>query len=168
MDLQELERIKADARGIQFLLEVPPSSDSCPRLQVARVNCERILELCERISKRIKTEDKPSPPQDDGSSEKASLVQLSRRAGEFIIPFGKHKGKPVKAVPRSYLCWLLGVRRVGRDFEDVPMDKHGWIISNHSDVVAQVKAYFTWRCWACASVDTRFKFSRLCSECWLE
>ena len=48
MDLQELERIKADARAMQIMLEIPPTNDSCPRLQAARVNCERILECCER------------------------------------------------------------------------------------------------------------------------
>ena len=166
MDLQELERIKADARAMQILLEIPPINDSCPRLQAARVNCERIVECCERLSKKIKTEGTPSAPEDDGSSEKARLVEQSRRAGESIIPFGKHKGKAIKAVPHSYLCWLLGVRRAGREFENLPMDKHGWIISNHADVIAQVKAFLTWRCWACGSTDTRFQFSRLCPECW--
>ena len=166
MDMQELEDIMADARTMQILLEMPPVDESCPRLQAARVNCKRILECCERLSKKIKTPGTPSAPEDDSADEKSRLVEQSRRAGECIIPFGKHKGNPVKSVPYSYLCWLQGVRRVGRGFETVPMDKHGWIIANHADVVAQVKAYLTWRCWACGSTDTRFQFSRLCPGCW--
>ncbi len=166
MDLQELQRIKADARAMQILLDIPSSGDDSARLQAARVNCERVVESCERLMKRIKTAGTPSAPEHDSLGEKAHLVEQSRRAGEFIVPFGKHKGKPVKAVPHSYLCWLLGVRRVGREFENVPMDKHGWIIANHADIVAHVKSYLTWRCWACGSTDTRFQFSRLCPECW--
>lgn len=167
MDLQDLERIKADARVLQILLELPPSGESCPRLQAARDNCERIVDHCERLTKRMKPAATPSAPDyDEDASEKASLLEQSRLAGESFIPFGKHKGERVKAVPHSYLCWLLGVRRVGREFENLPMDKHGWIIANHADVVAQVKAYLTWRCWACGSTSTRFKFSKLCPECW--
>lgn len=169
MDLQELERIKADARVIQTMLESPPTHQDNSCLQAARDAGERIMECCERLSKRMKPSSPspaPSTPEEADPSEKARLVELSRRAGESIIPFGKHKGKAVKAVPHSYLCWLLGVRRAGREFEKVAMDHHSWIIANHADIISQVKAYLTWRCWACGSTDTRFKFSRLCGECW--
>jgi hypothetical protein len=172
MNLLDLDQIKADARVIQVMLEGIPGDERCSRLLAASDAGGRILDCCERLSKRLKPSStvpaSPSAPDLEEHSEKAGLVEQSRRAGEFIIPFGKHKGKPVRAVPHSYLCWLLGVRRVRREFENVPMDKHGWIISNHADVIAQVKAYLTWRCWACGSADTRFKFSRLCSECWHE
>lgn len=170
MDLQELERIKADARAIQIMLEIPPVGDNCPRLQAARVNCERIVESCERLSKKMKPSSPPaavpSALEHDDSGEKTRLLEQSKRAGDFLIPFGKHKGRAVKDLPQSYRCWLLGMKQVGREFENVPMDKHGWIISNHADVIVQVKAYLTWRCWTCGSTDTRFQFSRLCPECW--
>ena len=174
MDQQELEHIKADARVIQVMLEGVSTGDKCSRLQAARDAGERIMCCCERLSKRMKPSSPPvvtvapSAPECNDPSEKATLLEQSKRAGESLIPFGKHKGKPVKTLPQTYLCWLLGMRRVGREFENVPMDKHGWIISNHADVIAQVKAYLTWRCWACGSTNTRFQFSRLCPECWHE
>lgn len=168
MDLQELERIQADALAMRVLLDIPPDGEICSRVQAARINCERILEFCERAKKKIKTVGTPSASEDDSASEKARLVEQSRRAGECIISFGKHKGKPIKEIPYSYLCWLLGVRRVGREFENVAMDKHGWMITNHADFIAQVKTFLTWRCWACGSTDTRFHYSRLCPECWHE
>ena len=170
--MQELENIMADARAMQLLLEIPHSDETNPRVQAAKFNCKRILETCELISKRMKTpipsSVKQSAPECEDANEKIRLLEQSRLAGEFIIPFGKFKGKSVKTVPTSYLCWLLGVRRVGRQFENIPMDKHGWIVSNHPDVIAQVKAYFTWRCWACGACNTRFEFSKLCPACWHE
>lgn len=168
MDLQELDCIKADARAMQILLEIPPSNDSCPRLQAVRVSCERIVKSCERLSKKLKPSSAtPTPaPEETDVAEKARLTELSRSAGESLVSFGKHKGKRVKEVPHSYLCWMLGVRRNGREFEKVSMDHHSWIIANHAEAISQVKAYLTWRCWACGSADTRFKFSRLCPECW--
>lgn len=169
MELQELDRIKADARVIQVLLENSSTNENGSRLQAARDAGERIVECCERLAKRMKPSSPPrapSTPQEPDPSEKARLVELSRQAGESVIPFGKHKGKAVKAVPYSYLCWLLGVRRAGREFETVSMDHHSWILANHAETISHVKAYLTWRCWACGSTDTRFKFSRLCSECW--
>jgi hypothetical protein len=167
MDSTELERITADASVVQALLESMPAGDTCPRLKAARDASERIKDCCERLSKRTRCSSHLSTAcgsEDD--KEKASLVEQSKIAGEALIPFGKHKGTQIKAVPKSYLCWLLGMKRVGREFEDISMDKHGWIIANHPNVVAQVKSYLTWRCWACGSIDTRFKFSRLCTECW--
>jgi hypothetical protein len=109
IDTQELEDIMAGVRAMQILLEIPPTNESCPRLQAAPFNCKRIVECCERLSKKIKTAGTPSAPEDDSSNEKARLVEQSRRAGEFIFPFGKHKGNQIKAVPYSYLCWLQGV-----------------------------------------------------------
>ena len=47
--MQELEDIMADARAMQILLEIPPTNESCPRLQAARFNCKRIVECCERL-----------------------------------------------------------------------------------------------------------------------
>lgn len=170
MDLQELERIKADARVIQIMLESSTRDDeNDARLQAARDAGERITESCQRLSKRIKSSSPlpaPSAPEESDLSEKTCLMEQSRRAGEYIISFGKHKGKAVKAAPLSYLCWLLGVRRDGREFIKVSMDHHSWIVTNHPEIMSQVKAYLTWRCWACGSTDTRFKFSRLCPECW--
>ena len=61
----ELEHIMADARAMQILLEIPPTNESCPRLQAALVNCKRIVECCERLLKNIKTADTPSAPEDD-------------------------------------------------------------------------------------------------------
>lgn len=31
---------------------------------------------------------------------------MARRHGRATIPFGKHKGKEVRELPTSYLCWL--------------------------------------------------------------
>ena len=31
---------------------------------------------------------------------------MSRRHGRATIPFGKHKGKEVRELPVTYLCWL--------------------------------------------------------------
>ena len=47
--MQALEDIMADARAMQILLEIPPTNESCPRLQAARFNCKRIVECCERL-----------------------------------------------------------------------------------------------------------------------
>ena len=185
MDLeQELESIRTDARIMQAVLEVMPREDGNLRMGAAWDAGNRIVNCCERVSKRLKCMNPPVTAvvasmddvtcgeandvceKTDDPSEKASLLEQSRCAGKYLIPFGKHKGVRVESVPKSYLCWLLGVKRNGRDFESISMDKHGWIVANHADAIAQVKRYLTWRCWACGSTATRFKFSKLCSDCW--
>ncbi len=188
----ELDRIKVDAEIIQGMLETLKNSG---KKRVCMEAGTRILECCERLTKRTKVssprpvpvlsetdgeqgagDDKDSLPKQDGDDkdclakqdgdDKDSLLKQSERAGEARMSFGKHKGMRIKEIPLSYLSWLLGVKRVGREFEKVAMDKHGWIVSNHADIMAQVKSYLTWRCWACGSCDVRFKFSRLCMDCW--
>jgi uncharacterized protein (DUF3820 family) len=34
------------------------------------------------------------------------------------MPFGKHKGKPLSAVPRDYLEWLAGKDSIGTELGD--------------------------------------------------
>jgi len=157
-----LEQIKTDASLIQSVLQ---STDNDVRSQVAREAGARIVSCCERLAKRTRRRS-PSPEQDERGQEKLLLTAQSEVAGRSVLPFGKHKGKAINTTPLSYLSWLLGLRREGREFEIIPTDKHGWILANHPDTIAQVKAYLTWRCWACRSTETRFKFSRLCPECW--
>lgn len=171
MDLQpEIERIKADARVIQAMLETMNKTSE------GRVFCEtaleagkRIMDSCDRVAKRIKPSSPPAAEtqaEQGDEEDKELLVVKSRLAGEHVLLFGQHKGKALKDVPSSYLCWILGVKREGREFKNVPMDKHGWILMHHAETITEVKDYLTWRCWACKSTNTRFKFSRLCPDCW--
>jgi hypothetical protein len=170
----ELDRIKADTGIIQGMLEtIANSGEKREYLDAAREAGTRIIDSCERLAKRTKVVSPQNDPvlseadgcQDD-NDDKESLLKQSERVGEARMPFGKHKGTRIKEVPLSYLCWLLGLKQVGREFERVPMDKHGWVVSNHAETMGQVKLYLTWRCWACRACDVRFKFSRLCSDCW--
>lgn len=55
MDLQELERIKADARAILVMLEGTPKNEIAPRLQAAREAGERIVDAFGRLSKRAES-----------------------------------------------------------------------------------------------------------------
>ena len=167
MDERDIESIRSDAIAIEALC-VAADGGGRELLQVARDACRRIQECCERSAKRIKR-CSPSPHEesaDQDEREKHQLVERSRKAAEFVLPFGKHKGVSLKDVPNGYMCWLMGVKREGRDFQNIPMDKHNWILANHADVMAEVQAFLTWRCWACGSTDVRFRRSRLCCDCW--
>jgi uncharacterized protein (DUF3820 family) len=160
MDTHGIESIKADACIIESVCSAVDLHDP-GLLLLVRDSCRRIQECCERASKRTKKNE-----EEDNDQDKAELVERSRKAAEFILPFGKHKGVQLGSVPTSYLCWLLGVKREGREFKSIPMDKHNWIITNHADVVAEVRAFLVWRCWACSSTDVRFQWSRMCCDCW--
>ena len=50
-------------------------------------------------------------PEDGGFSERTVGRDLQRAGGPerpSVLPFGKHKGKPINEVPRDYLVWLIG------------------------------------------------------------
>lgn len=176
MELRDIESIESETKTIKLILEKYESVQGREIIQVALQANTRIMEHCERLSKKLKSVHVKTAPEftsnnnskdcGEDTDDKERLIEQSKIAGDFVIPFGKHKGLAIKAVPCSYLCWLLGFRRDGREFNAISMDKHGWIISNHPETVANVKAYFTWRCWVCYSPTTRFKFSRLCTDCW--
>lgn len=168
MDPQELERIRVDARFIQAMLETAKhSKDSQMLFKTALEAGKRIEDSCDRLVKRVKVQTPPDEKESlDEDEEKVRLIEQSKLAGDHVLPFGQHKGKSLKEVPTSYLGWLLGVKREGREFVPVSTDRHGWILANHVDSIAQVKTFLTWRCWACKSTNTRFKFSRLCVDCW--
>lgn len=39
-------------------------------------------------------------------------------AGDFVFPFGKHKGKPLRDIPIGYLDWALGLDDLNRTLRD--------------------------------------------------
>ena len=178
MDEYHFARIKADAILIQAQCEVIDDSLTPVIVREAAV---RILESCAHLSKRSlspapeihaplvkRARQSPSltPEAGQDQAEKEDLVEQSRRAGEFVIPFGKHQGKQVKTLPVTYLCWLMGARREGRNFVFKTDDALAWTRARHAVTLAQVQTYLVWRCWACGSQDMRFKHARLCTSCW--
>ena len=168
MDSHELERIRDDAQVIRAMLTtIDNLKDNQVLLKAALEAGKRIEDNCDRLAKRAKTQEIQDEKEElDEEEEKARLVQQSKLAGDHVLMFGQHKGKSLKEVPVSYLGWMLGMKREGREFFPMPVTNHGWILANHADSIAQVKAYLTWRCWGCKSTSTRFKFSRLCADCW--
>lgn len=170
-------RIKADAVLIQSQCEL---HDDPLTHAVMREAAVRILESCAYLSskrslsptpevhvpKRAKRSPSLTPELGQDQTERAELVEQSRRAGEFVFPFGKHQGKKVKSVPAAYLCWLMGARREGRDFVFKTDEALNWTRARHAITIAQVQTFLVWRCWACGSQDMRFKHARLCTACW--
>jgi hypothetical protein len=160
--------------------------------QAAMNGVKRILQVCEefkRDTKRQKVEPAavtveicpavPTPTKEDHEQalaeknaqdlmDKPGLQAESRLAGEFEVPFGKYNGDIIRALPPSYLCWLMGVRREGRTFQPVSTKGLDWIRGNQFETLSMVKKYLTWRCWACGSTDVRFKHAKLCTSCWHE
>lgn len=58
----------------------------------------------------LKPQEKDLRPQEEKAAEDISNIDVSSLALEearnHIIAFGKHKGKPLKEIPRSYLVWV--------------------------------------------------------------
>jgi uncharacterized protein (DUF3820 family) len=157
MDASTVALVENEIATLQTLLE---ATGDRPALEIGRLACKEILNLCRR-PKRLREDVQEY-------SDKAELVELSRQAGLTVLPFGKHEGKQLDKVPKAYLCWLLGHKRKGREFVPIPVDAQSWIRSRHADTLSQVQAYLTWRCWACGSQEVRFKNARLCTACWCE
>lgn len=144
----------------------------------------RILETCEEFERRSKKRKieldpvkAPEPTKGDPEQalaeknaqdllEKPVLQAESRSAGEFVIPFGKHKGVAIRALPCAYVCWLMGMRREGKTFQQVSTTSLDWIRGNQFETLSMAKKYLTWRCWACGSADVRFRHAKLCTSCW--
>ncbi len=114
--------------------------------------------------KRARSEEPASP--DD--LIKAAEMRASETAGDCTIPFGKHRGIPIRSVDLSYLVWMLGFKRSGQKFSRIARGQTGndWVRDNHPTVLSEVQKYMTWRCWACRSTGTRFRFACLCRSCW--
>lgn len=173
MDEHHLALIRVDAMLILTLCE-NIRDDSA--LVIIRDVASRIIESCSRTSKRslspvpsevpVAKRGRHSPDADQEQSEKADLVEQSRRAGKFVIPFGKHQGKPIDATPATYLCWLMGVKQDGREFIHKTDEALTWTRARHAVTLAQVQTFLVWRCWACGSQDVRFRHARLCTSCW--
>jgi hypothetical protein len=100
--------------------------------------------------------------------DKPLQLELRSSAGEFVVRFGQHKGKRIKELPMDYLKYILGVRQAGREFVPLAQDKTSWIKSNAMDCYLAARQFVTWRCWACGIRDTRFKESKLCTQCWCQ
>ena len=179
MDSHDVREIEQDALAI---IEALTEGNNKSAMKAAN----RIVDACEafeRKAKRLKSEPEPAKsPQaalEDPEQalternaqdllEKPGLEAESRTAGEFVVPFGKHKGATIRAVPNGYLCWLMGVRREGKTFQPVSTTGLDWIRGNQFETLSQVKKYLTWRCWACGSTDMRFRHAKLCTSCWHE
>lgn len=63
------------------------------------VNCQRdeVLDVARWNGKHSTRGPKPGEP---GSDE--------AKARNFVMPFGKHSGKPIRDVPKGYLLWCIG------------------------------------------------------------
>ena len=112
----------------------------------------------------------------DGKRIKASTEELNKAmemrasevAGDYALPFGKHRGVPIRRVDMSYLTWVMGYKRRGQTFERQPESvSMDWIQENQSVALGEIRKYLTWRCWVCRSTDVRFPSARLCRSCYL-
>jgi uncharacterized protein (DUF3820 family) len=160
--------IQADAALIQTQCEEAGGNCDSTVLIVAREAAKRILDSCSRVSKRAKLGSPVSTPSSsqDQDENRSELMELSRKAGDFVIPFGRYQGKHIKSVPPTYLCWLMGAKREGRNFTFKTDEALNWTRSRHAVTLAHVHNFLVWRCWACGSQDMRFKHARLCTSCW--
>jgi hypothetical protein len=54
----------------------------------------------------------------DLEGEKTIYREKGNPYGEFVLSFGRHKGKPLKEIPVSYLIWCLD------NFEDLSIERY--------------------------------------------
>lgn len=137
---------------------------------------QRILALCEaqdtsspRISKpEISVSDQRKLRDEKDVQEKPSMLEQREKAGEFVIPFGKHKDKKMKQVPMDYMRWILGFKQEGKKFNPLETTASSYIRSSQPETLVNAHKFMLWRCWACGVEDTRFKNAKLCTSCWHE
>ena len=92
------------------------------------LSCARAIELilegrrkCAGALDDTIHEQKRARPSEAIDRANKALEQLdSAAAGEFILPFGKHKGSQLKDVDLSYLAWAIGYKRSGMKFAPNP------------------------------------------------
>lgn len=135
----------------------------------------KILALCEGQTTFLPQKSEPELSVSDQKrlrdekdvQEKPSILEQREKAGEFVIPFGKHKDKKMKQVPLDYIRWILGFKQEGKRFN--PLETASSYIKNSQpETLANAHKYMLWRCWACGVEDTRFKNAKLCTSCWHE
>lgn len=97
---------------------------------------------------------------------KSVELKESAKAGDYVLDFGKFKGQAIKDVDVSYLVWAIGLKRKGRNFQPVTTEACDWIRENKPVASQQIKTYLMWRCHACRSSNVKYRFSRLCRDCW--
>jgi hypothetical protein len=180
MDESALTQISEDATKILSSLNGGRTDACISQALEAAENIRRTVHEFERTAKRSRSSENLPPRDNDDTErtvgkmnaqdqdEKPMLQQESVKAGEFILSFGKYEGKPLKKVPPTYLCWLMGVKQRGRDFTPVPAESLSGVRNRHLDTLVQVQKFLQWRCWSCHAQNVRFKYSKLCSDCWYE
>ena len=84
-------------------------------------------------------EQKRARPSEAIDNANRALEQLnSAAAGEFILPFGKHKGSQLKDVELSYLAWAIGYKRSCMKF--APNPDYG-VSDNHPLAYEKIRTY---------------------------
>jgi flagellar biosynthesis GTPase FlhF len=135
--------------------------------QAARDELKRKLEEEEeedRVIKRIQSEESK---QKEAEENKRIEMLESAQAGEWELPFGKHKGKAIKDTDASYLAWMMGFKQKRNFFvETTHNEAIPYITDNHPESLENVKKFLTWRCWLCHCPKTAFKTAKLCTDCW--
>ena len=174
MDDSTVTKIVQEANLISNLLAHDGWGEENMR-SVIKTATQRIIALCEeqntsspRISEpEISVEDQRKLRNEKDLQEKPNVLEQREKAGEFVIPFGKHKDKRLKQVPLDYIRWILGFKQEGKRFN--PLETASSYIKNSQpETLANAHKYMMWRCWACGVEDTRFKNAKLCTSCWHE
>lgn len=133
-------------------------------LKAVLANVTRLLHVREGDVKRARVDEGDTSVSDDGNK----LVELneSAKAGNYVLDFGKFKGQAIKDADIYYLVWAVGLKRKGRTFSSVCSEACDWIRENKPVAFQQIKTYLTWRCHGCRSTNVKYRFSRLCRDCW--
>lgn len=151
-----------------------------PKMKDIGLLCEHMLQNSPEDEDSCKGDDtcKQSAKEDDNSQqkrkrlneqdlvEKSSVLEARTKAGEYVLTFGKHKNEQLNQVPIGYVRWILGVRQEGRKFHHEYSDQTTWVRTNVMACFIAAQQFMAWRCWACGIQDTRFKHSKLCTDCW--
>lgn len=106
-------------------------------------------------------------PSDENDRETALCD--GRQAGAYVLLFGKHCGERIDALPLTYVMWLAGFRRRGREFSRVmDTEQHAYVSKNHPMAMASASTFLRGRCWVCGSLNVKYLNSKLCTSCWFD